>query len=170
MLDFLPLLCCSSFHLGLLRVCLQAARRPSPCPPPLLTARAARLRQFLRALPSSSTSSCSKSNKWMLGILAKVLYRPRFRAICYSKDMLVYHGALNRTRTPTSREFKCYFPSVFDCIGVYKFSSRLPLSPHAIQVYRVTLLLNIPHPSRTNFGLRLVYRVGLGLGLVFVFV
>jgi len=29
---------------------------------------------------------------------------------------------------------------------------------------------SIPHPSRTNFGLRLVYRVGLGLGLVFIFV
>jgi len=27
---------------------------------------------------------------------------------------------------------------------------------------------DIPHPSRTNFGLRLVYRVGLGLGLVFI--
>jgi len=29
---------------------------------------------------------------------------------------------------------------------------------------------HIPHPSRTNFGLRLVYRAGLGLGLVFIFV
>jgi len=30
--------------------------------------------------------------------------------------------------------------------------------------------LGIRHPSRTNFGLRLVYRVGLGLGLVLIFV
>ena len=30
--------------------------------------------------------------------------------------------------------------------------------------------INIPHPSRTNFGLRLVYSVELGLGLVFIFV
>jgi len=29
---------------------------------------------------------------------------------------------------------------------------------------------SIPHPSRTNFDLRLAYRVGLGLGLVFIFV
>ena len=34
----------------------------------------------------------------------------------------------------------------------------------------VVLVETIPHPSRTNFGLRLVYRVGLGLGLVFIFV
>ena len=32
------------------------------------------------------------------------------------------------------------------------------------------VVLDIPHPSRTNFGLRLVYRVGLGLGLEFIFV
>ena len=29
---------------------------------------------------------------------------------------------------------------------------------------------SIPHPSRTSFGFRLVCRVGLGLGLVFIFV
>ena len=36
--------------------------------------------------------------------------------------------------------------------------------------FRPSGLSAIPHPSRTNFGLRFVYRVGLGLGLVFIFV
>jgi len=31
-------------------------------------------------------------------------------------------------------------------------------------------IFGIPHHSRTNFGLRLVYGVGLGLGLVLIFV
>ena len=35
---------------------------------------------------------------------------------------------------------------------------------------RCRVPLIIPHPSRTRFGLRLFYREGPGLGLVFIFV
>jgi len=55
-------------------------------------------------------------------------------------------------------------------VGLYRLLERPSETPFKCVLPTSDHKEVIQHPSRTNFGLRLVYRVGLGLGLVFIFV
>jgi len=52
------------------------------------------------------------------------------------------------------------------CVFLLKYVTGLMV--YSVYLARWGWGVFIPHPSRTNFGLRLVYRVGLGLVFIFV--